>query len=252
MLNTGLEKKKNRNAAGIKRMILLFSSFVALFLLLSVRSKADSNYTPVQAVIPFYCENTESLMKISYIITLNGISENAPLPNTSQMTLAGGESGNFLVNVSEPGTYIYRLSQQKGNVKYALYDDKEYDVYLYVTNYKEKELIYSLSVVQANGDVKPDEVVFINKMSKASEDTQERDSSKRDEPSKSDSGGNSTENPTENNLTPGSLIAGKTGENNYVYIGLYIGSIFALLVGAIIYVVVKKHRKADASNIETE
>ena len=237
-------KVRNKNAAVIKRAGSLFISFVVFFLIFSAHSKAENNYSPIHAEIPFRCEKTIGEKEVPYLITLKSVSPNAPLPESNRMTVTGGESKNFGINITEPGTYIYRIGQEKGSVQRAVYDEKEYDVYLYVINSDKNELSYSLSVVQVNSDEKPDQVIFQNRMEKEPDKPDDDDSPKQDEPAdpnKADS--------ANKNLRTDGLFAGKTGEINSLYIGVYIVCMLALLAGAGVYVAV---RKKTVSEIKEE
>ena len=228
-----------RNATGMKRAGILFVSFVALFLLLSVRTKADGNYSSVLVKIPFQCEKISGEKDIPYLITLNAISEGAPDPNVNQISLGGGEKGSFKISVTEPGTFAYRMKQKKGTVEKAVYDEKEYDVYLYVVNDGEKDLSCSVSVVSVDGKKIPntDEIIFQNIL--------EPDP---DIPSSEDPPA-SEEHPTPDDLTNGKnirvggLISGKTGENNPLFVGLFITSILSLIAGAGVYIAVKNKKE---------
>lgn len=218
-----------------KKSLILFISFVVFFLLFSVHTEASSVYAPVTAKIPFECKKPDSDKEMPYIIVLDTVSANAPKPDVNSLTLKGGQNGNFKITVTEPGTYIYRISQKKGSVEKAIYDEKEYDVYLYVINDDRKELSYTLSVVEKNTDIKPDDVVFANQFEA---EQQKEDPPAVDEPSKPD-------DPSGRMLNLSDMNASKTGENNVLYIGLYLLVLLGLSAGAGAYIASKKRRKKE-------
>ena len=210
---------------------------IQIFLLLSVRTKADSNYSPALVEIPFLCEKIDGEKDIPYLITLKTITKGAPDPNIGQIALRGGEKGSFKISVTEPGTYIYRMAQKKGTVEKAVYDEKEYDVYLYVINSGEKELSCSISVVAVRGDEKPDEVTFQNTLRADSVDPSSEN------PPASEKKPSSEDLTNGKNIRVGGLTSGKTGENNPLFVGLFITSIVSLIAGAGVYIAVKNKKE---------
>lgn len=217
-----------------KRMFILFVSFVALFVIFPVCVEASTSYTPVSAQIPFQCRKPDIDREMPYTIILDTVSTNAPQPKASKLSLIGGQNGNFEINVTEPGTYIYRIAQKKGSVEKAVYDEKEYDVYLYVTNDDSKELAYTLSVVERNTANKPDDIVFANQF----EEDKKEDPPAPDTPSNPD-------DPSARNLNLSDMNASKTGENNTLYIGLYILVLLGLTAGAVAYVASKNGKTKE-------
>ncbi|MBR4580106.1 MAG: hypothetical protein IKO32_02610 [Lachnospiraceae bacterium] len=223
----------NKNT-GTKRIFILFVSFVALFLFFPVYAKASPIYTPVNAQVPFQCRKPDADKDISYTIIMDTISSNAPLPKDSKLSLAGGQNGNFEISVTEPGTYVYRVGQKKGAVEKAIYDEKEYDVFLYVINDNGAGLDYTLSVVERNTDIKPDSIVFSNRF----------EEEKKDDPPAADEPSKPADTPAQN-VSVTDMVASKTGENNALYIGLYILVLLGLTAGAGAYVAAKKSKTKE-------
>ena len=123
---------------------------------------ADRLYEPVEAVIPFDCINKEGVKNASFRIRMKAEKQGVPVPQNSLITLDKAGKGEFRITVSEPGTYVYRVFQEKGSDTAVRYDDTKYDVHVCVLNGEDDKLIYTVSVNYADTDVKPTTLAFEN------------------------------------------------------------------------------------------
>ena len=229
--NTGSDRE--RITAGIKRIGLLFISFAVLFLMISIRSFASGNYSPIDVKIPFECKADESGKEMQYEIFLKTVSEKAPAPKKDEKTVSAGKGGFFELHVTEPGTYVYRIGQKKGSSEEIIYEETQYDVYVYVVNSEQGELSHSLSVVNAKNDEKPDEIIFQNKMKPVPTPEPDPDPPEEPKPETPDDAAGKLYN-------LGGMIASKTGEVNAVFVSLFGLSMFGLFAGALVYIAAKK------------
>lgn len=88
----------------------------------------------------------------------------APLPETTMLTVAAGESALFgPFTYEEPGKYQYVITQIPGEDKGIVYDGSIYhaDVYVYFTDDKAEKLVYTTVSYKENEDIKQD-IVFEN------------------------------------------------------------------------------------------
>ena len=189
-------------------MKILFSAFCTLFLLLSFSVSAKEVYTPIQAQIPVYCDEISGEETATYTIKMENPDSRAPKPDKDSITVKGAETAFFVLNVTEPGTFVYKVYQGKGSDKNIKYDEKVYDVYLCVLNDDNNNLIYTISVTLS---------------------------------------GTSENNPPKKVNPPSGHVDGrssKTGENNGYLIGIYGGVMVLLAIGAAVYVLIKRKRSA--------
>ncbi len=216
-------------------MKILFSAFCTLFLLLSFSVSAKEVYTPIQAQIPVYCEEISGEETATYTIKMENPDSRAPKPDKDSITVKGAQTAFFVLNVTEPGTFVYKVYQGKGSDKNIQYDEKVYDVYLCVLNDDNNNLIYTISVTLSGTSEKPEKIEFTNK--KTIEPPSDNPPS--DKPAE--------DNPPKKVNPPSGHVDGrssKTGENNGYLIGIYGGVMVLLAIGAVVYVLIKRKRSA--------
>ncbi len=166
---------------------------------------AESNYLPIDAVIEFVCLEAQNAKDTTYNICIKTDEANAPLPKDDKVLINSSGQGKFQIELNEPGTYVYTVYQEKGSDQDIQYDDTMYDIYVYVTNNENDQLVYTVSVTYADTDQKPVSVDFKNKKKKDSsgrtEDTSETPSKKQTTEAKTDEvtedGGTETTEKTE-------------------------------------------------------
>ena len=124
------------------------------------------SYEEITARITFVCQKTEGLKNNSYQICIKPESGNVPVPDKDTIAIDDSGQGEFLLKLTEPGTYNYLLYENKGSEKEIDYDDAKYEIHVFVTSDNNGKLEYSVSVTYADSDTKPSEgVSFKNKAS---------------------------------------------------------------------------------------
>ena len=236
-------RKMNRNGGAEKReRMIAFLLFVVLFLCVSgsgFRVNAFDNYKPILARIPIYCSPVSDKPDAVYEIRIQKITENAPFPETDKLSVKGADTGVFELEVTEPGTYKYRVSQISGKSSDISYDNKVYDVYLCVTDNGTEELVYSISVTLENSAIKPDEIYFENYVDNVKPPTPPSEDPPSEDPPARDPDSNPSADRT--GRITGSLFSMKTGENNSLYIGIFAGTMVLLAAGAVVYILIKRN-----------
>lgn len=161
---------------------------------ISYTAKAEGVYTPVNAVIHFTCLKPRDLKDTKYSICIKTENSAAPLPQKDTVLINKSGEGSFKIEITEPGTFVYRVYQEKGTDAEVKYDDTQYDVYVYVTSDENDKLSYMVSVNYADTDVKPISVSFENESTKVIPDKPSEDT---ESPTVDTSTQDDTEEPTE-------------------------------------------------------
>ncbi|MBO6165757.1 MAG: hypothetical protein J6O17_05210 [Eubacterium sp.] len=123
---------------------------------------ADYLYKPVDAHITFICQGIEGIEGGQYRISIKSETGLEPLPSQEVITVNEDGKGEFILHITEPGTYDYQVYQIKGSDKEVLYDDTKYDVHVFVMSDENGKLEYTVAVNISNTDQKPDTVEFKN------------------------------------------------------------------------------------------
>ena len=212
-----------------RRILIFFLCFLYSFFSLSLPIHAEKLYSPITVQIPVYCDKVQNDSKAVYEIAIESLNADNPKPNVDTITVDAAKVGYFEVTATEPGTYTYRVSQNKGKVSSMKYDERVYEVYLCVVNDDSDNLTYTLSVTLAGSATKPDKIGFVN-VKKVSPPPSEV----TPEPE-----------PEENPKKSGARTSSKTGEYKLVRIAVYGGLMGLLILGAVVYIVMK-NRKAKA------
>ena len=132
---------------------------LALFIF-PITTKADSTYETIQIEIPIDCREVDFSDNHIYRITIEAVTERAPLPNESTISICENEEGFFILNLNEPGTYIYRMYEPKGTEEYIEYCSHIYEATVFVEANENDELFSALSVTIDGNDTKTDELHF--------------------------------------------------------------------------------------------
>ena len=122
-----------------------------------------AGYEPVQAEIPVSCLLENSSGQHYFQIVIEPDADNCPHPDQTVITVPANEGGHFTLTVDEPGTYLYRISEQAGNEELLEYDSTVYLVTLYAEQTDDNTLVCAVSAKTAGSDDKPETIVFRNK-----------------------------------------------------------------------------------------
>ena len=123
------------------------------------------------------------------------------MPANTKLQLKAGESGEFgPIEFAEPGSYIYRIYEEKGSTEKMTYDDTIYDVNVEIFSKEDSYDLYGvISTYKANSEEKA-EVAFVNSIQKEKgETTTEKTDNKK---------GTTATGDTDNTLSIVMLISG--------------------------------------------
>lgn len=222
------------NSADGKRILLFLVCFLYAFFGLSLSSQAKGIYDPVTVQIPVYCDKVNGEPKATYEIHLEKINDKDPDPTADIITVDAAKVGYYELTVTEPETFTYRVYQQKGSAGSIKYDDKVYEVSVCVVNDSNNELNVTVSVTLAGSATKPDHIGFTNIKKSTPQPSEETPPPNPDDPAaKKKSGASSS----------------KTGDNTMKLVAIYGSVMGVLLIGAVLYVILK-NRKTKAENNE--
>lgn len=224
------------NSAGGKRIILFFLCFLYAFFALSLSASAKGIYDPVTVQIPVYCDKVNGEPKATYEIHLEKINDKDPDPVTDIITVDASKVGYYELTLTEPETVTYRVYQQKGTAGSIKYDDKVYEVSVCVVNDSNDKLSYTVSVTLSGSATKPDHVGFTNIKKTTPQPSEETPPPASEEPPKKKSGASSS----------------KTGDQMWKMIAIYGSVMGVLLIGAVIYIVIKKRKSKAAEDVQTK
>lgn len=160
-------RKSNSNVFTSSTVRRLVTAFIMVMSFLCVIGEkcivhADYLYKPVDAHITFICQGIEGIDGGQYRISIKSETGLEPLPSQEIITVDEDGKGEFILHITEPGTYEYQVYQIKGADTDVVYDDTKYDVHVYVISNEDGNLEYSVAVNISNTDQKPDSVEFKN------------------------------------------------------------------------------------------
>ena len=112
------------------RKIRILTYLAAVLMLFSIVPVCAAEKT-VEAEIPVSCTGENTTESFSYHLKAE-TSEFQTL-SADSLSLRDGETGSFSVLYTNPGTYHYTLSQEKGTDRKTTYDETVYNVDVYVT-----------------------------------------------------------------------------------------------------------------------
>ena len=179
----GNRRENRRKTSSGKRLL---SGAVAVFMLLLgllcmqrtvLPVIAGEIYQPLTVDIRFECMEKTELTDGIYRIVIRAGDTLSPAPEQDRAEVKGGK-GSFRITVTEPGSYVYQVRQEKGKDSDTVYDSRVYEVHILVMNKDTvpvgdtPELVYTMSVNYAGTDEKPEKMVFQNKSAKR--DTEEK------------------------------------------------------------------------------
>lgn len=156
----------------IGRIRMLGSLFLlGIFLLLPAQVRAAE--ASCMATLPITLSvmkngKTESVSadvagKMNYEFLLTAEQEDTPLPEESRITIKGAGKAAFgPIVYTEPGDYVYHISQNQGKGKDIVYDSTSYTVLVQVVWAAENELAAEIYVTDDAAGAKKDQMEFNN------------------------------------------------------------------------------------------
>jgi pilin isopeptide linkage protein len=148
----------------MKKLCRIMTAFLCLLSLAAVmmpQAKAGA-YDTIKAVIPVSCLNVTDGAAHTYEIHIEQENPGSPMPSESSLKIEQSGKGGFTIDITEPGTYRYRIFEKAGNDPRINYDKSVYIATVFVQNGEGGRLAYSLSVAQQGRTNKPDRVAFSN------------------------------------------------------------------------------------------
>lgn len=124
-----------------------------------------------EASFPVFC--TESAEVVISAI------DNAPLPEKTRLTITENNPGKFSMKYTEPGVYKYHVSQEKTRSDY-IYDNTEYDVWIYVSFLDDKTMTASVVAKNNKDKAKPDRIIFQNEKKKEEKKEEKQEEKKQE------------------------------------------------------------------------
>lgn len=119
-----------------------------------------SAYEPVNAVIAVEGIKFSDSNSHMYDIVIESLDNFAPVPESDRLFITGSGAGVFNLEITEPGTYVYKIYERPGNDINIIYDYAVYSVTVFAANAEDDSLTYSVSVKEANSEYKSDNVIF--------------------------------------------------------------------------------------------
>ena len=155
-----------RHSGIFNRICAVLMVSLSIVLMAFSYTRADFSYNSLRCDIPFTCERADVTGDNTYDVVIESLTEGNPMPANNVLTLQGGGTGSFAIDVNEPGTYIYKIYQRSGSNPDIVYDDTIYNVTLFVTT-DDNGVLDCKVILSKGGLVKPTEVKFINSAARA-------------------------------------------------------------------------------------
>lgn len=95
-----------------------------------------------------------------YEIVIESLDNHAPVPESDRLFITESGSGQFNIEITEPGTYVYKIYENPGSNENIIYDDAVYYVTVFTANSEDNRLTYSVSVKEENSEYKSNNVIF--------------------------------------------------------------------------------------------
>ena len=141
-----------------------FAAVICLitFLLFSPATMNAGAYVTVGAEIPVSCLEVADRSDHTYEIRIESENDDSPAPNSDTLSISENGLGYFEINITEPGTYRYRIYETAGNDPDIEYDSNIYSVVVFVENSNDDELIYTVTANAVGSDSKTKGIEFKN------------------------------------------------------------------------------------------
>ena len=119
-------------------------------------------YVPIDADITVDCLEIPDERDNTYAIKIESENESFPAPRSDKLEISENGKGCFKIDITEPGTYTYRIYELSGEEPEIEYDRNVYIVTVFAEHGDGDELTYSISVYSEGNDRKKDAIRFRN------------------------------------------------------------------------------------------
>lgn len=146
----------------MKKLLAVGAAVVCSFSFLLSRDMTASAYETVNAGIPVFCHELTAGEQHSYDIIIEPADASLPMPESSIITVDSGENALFSIDISEPGTYDYRVYERPGTDERVEYDDTVYLVSIFAENDDSGGLRTAVSAKDEKTGLKVRDIEFID------------------------------------------------------------------------------------------
>ena len=152
----------------------IFILIFALIFCLPTGTFAGTVYNKITASVPvtFFTSRASS----DSIAVMEAINE-APEPYENEIFFAVSGTDAFYIDISEPGTYRYKVYQKQGTQSNTVYDDTIYSVIVFVTADSDDSLKYAVTATASDTGRKLDKIEFKNDVKSEGDSSSKTDSS---------------------------------------------------------------------------
>ena len=123
--------------------------------------KAEA-YTPLKAEIPVFCQEVADSDLQIYQITILPENEQTPAPASRTLEISENSTGTFEIEITEPGTYRYQISENTGSDSAVTYDERVYEVTVFAENSVSDTLVCAVIANLAGSTEKAEQILFEN------------------------------------------------------------------------------------------
>ncbi len=153
-------KKQNQNKGEfcVKALVKVFSFvFVCIlsFCFVGQEYARAEDYQTIEAEIPIVCMKVQEREGQDYDIIIEPDDQFSPRPRNEHLMLTEHGTGKFQIDVSEPGTYSYRIYEKPGEDESIIYDSRVYYMTLFVVSNQIGGFSWSISAKIYGEDGKP-------------------------------------------------------------------------------------------------
>ncbi len=146
----------------MKKLLAVGAAVVCSFSFLLSSQMVASAYETVDAGIPVFCHELTAGEQHSYDIIIEPADASLPMPESSIITVDSGENAVFSIDISEPGTYDYRVYERPGTDERVEYDDTVYLVSIFAENDNSGGLRTAVSAKDEKTGLKVRDIEFID------------------------------------------------------------------------------------------
>lgn len=143
------------SAVGVSFIVLLFCALNTLKI-------SAIEYKTLSIQIPIECLHVEKMSQHDYIIKIESLMEFQPQPKEDILTINDNGTGEFEIDIYNPGSFYYKIYELEGDNSNIVYDNRVYEIEVYVENLDERDLTYALTINELSNGHKPDKVEFLN------------------------------------------------------------------------------------------